>query len=127
MSLVYVAGPMSGHDDLNRPAFEAAASMLRAQGHDPMIPHNIDPVDHAGPCPTTYAAAEAGHDSACFLRADLLWLLTYADAAYFLPGWRHSRGARHERYVCEAVGIPIWDADDTAGAAVDDELMGGAR
>lgn len=34
-------------------------------------------------------------------------MLRRADAVYFLPGWRHSRGARHERYVAEACGIPI--------------------
>lgn len=106
---VYVAGPMSGHAGMNRPAFESAAATLRSHGHEPFIPHDIDPADHDGPCPTTYAAAQSSHDSACYLRADLIAMLQRADAVYFLPGWRHSRGARHERYVCEAVGIPIWE------------------
>ena len=110
---VYVAGPMSGHAGMNRPAFESAAATLRSHGHEPFIPHDIDPADHDGPCPTTYAAAQSSHDSACYLRADLIAMLRRADAVYFLPGWRHSRGARHEWYVCEAVGIPTWEGGES--------------
>ena len=29
---VYIAGPMSGHDDLNEPAFRAAAETLWSEG-----------------------------------------------------------------------------------------------
>ena len=116
---IYIAGPMTGHDDLNEPAFRAAAELLRREGHDPTIPHDITPREHDGhPCPTTYAAAEAEHDAACYLRADLAWLVMHADAIYFLPGWQHSRGARHERYVAEACGIPIrFDAQSIPGVA----------
>ncbi len=105
---VYIAGPMSGHDDLNEPAFREVAHVLWSEGREPMIPHDIAPREHDGSCPTTYAAAEAQHDAACYLRADLAWMVTHADAVYFLPGWRASCGARHERYVAQACGIPCW-------------------
>lgn len=79
---IYIAGPMSGHEDLNEPAFRAAADMLRREGHDPTIPHDITPREHDGPCLTTYAAAQSGHDSACYLRADLIAMLQRAAAEY---------------------------------------------
>ena len=115
---IYIAGPMTGHEDLNEPAFRAAPDMLRREGPAPTIPHDITPREHDGPCPTTYAAAEAEHDAACYLRADLAWMVTHAEAVYFLPGWQHSRGARHERCVAEACGIPIrFDAQSIPGVA----------
>lgn len=38
---VYCSGPMTGHPDLNRPAFDAAERRLTAQGHFVINPHRI--------------------------------------------------------------------------------------
>ena len=109
---VYIAGPIAGHADQNLPAFRAAADLLAARGHEPVIPHSIPPWSHEGQCPITYQAGQAGHDSACYLRGDLIWLLYFADAVAFLPSWETSRGARVERVVSEAIGLPIITLED---------------
>lgn len=38
MSVVYIAGPMSGIEDFNRPAFHEVAQALRAEGHTVLNP-----------------------------------------------------------------------------------------
>jgi hypothetical protein len=39
---IYVAGPMTGYEHDNAPAFERAATMLRAQGHDVVTPIELN-------------------------------------------------------------------------------------
>lgn len=38
---IYISGPMTGHSDLNRPAFDAAEKRLTAQGHFVINPRRI--------------------------------------------------------------------------------------
>lgn len=106
MRTIYIAGPMSGHDDLNEPAFRAAAAEWEALGWRAIVPHDVAPYEHDRDCPPVYGDRVAGgsHDGGCYLRADLLDLLV-ADAAHFLCGWQESRGARVEHAVAEAVGL----------------------
>jgi hypothetical protein len=100
---VYLAGPMTGHDNFNAAAFTAAAEYARSCGWEPVNPHHINP-SHDGPCPAgpTYR----GHSNPCWLRADLAALLT-CDAILMLPGWEQSTGARTEHTVAETCGLPI--------------------
>ena len=44
---LYVAGPMTGIQDLNFPAFHAATATLRAAGHDVANPAEINPDPNA--------------------------------------------------------------------------------
>jgi hypothetical protein len=106
----YVAGPMSGHADLNRPAFEKARTFIEER--DPkataIIPHEIPPIEHGDdPCPPTHTAqTTGGHGAACYLRADLLTLLE-SDRIYVLRGWETSVGARAEVQTAVVAGVPI--------------------
>lgn len=113
MRRAYLAGPVSGHPDLNRPAFEAAAAWARANGWEPVSP--LDQlVDHDGPCPADWPAetgAQGTHARACWLRAGLRSLLD-SDAIALLPLWGSSDGARLERRVAEACGITILHAHE---------------
>ena len=43
---IYVAGPMTGHPELNFPAFHAAATELRALGHHVENPAEINADAH---------------------------------------------------------------------------------
>ncbi|WP_236011559.1 DUF1937 family protein [Alicyclobacillus fructus] len=90
----YLAGPMSGYPDFNRPAFHKAAARLRAQGLIVVNPAEI----------------RGDEDWAWddWMRAALHCLLG-CHAVVFLPGWESSRGARLERTIAEALGMPMFE------------------
>lgn len=90
MRRVYVSGPMTGLPDLNFPAFNAAAAQLRALGLDVVNPAELNP----DPSCTWQAA----------MREDIRALVD-CDTIVFLPGWQHSRGAKLERPVAQALGL----------------------
>lgn len=91
MIILYIAGPMTGHDDYNRPAFHQAAAQLRAAGY-----HVISPAE------TPQPAAHA--EWADWTRASLKRMLD-ADAVALLPGWQASRGANLEVHVAAKLGM----------------------
>lgn len=110
MKRVYIAGPITGHPDLNRTAFMAAARALTGSGYDPVTPFDLPPA-HTGPCPSGSAyPVEKGvtetHPRSCWIRADLIGLLG-CDAIALLPGWEASAGARLEAVVAEAAGLDV--------------------
>lgn len=90
---LYLAGPMTGLPDYNRPAFHAAAKQLRDQGYEVANPAELDGDDR--------------EPWELWMRKALQLMLT-CDWVVFLPGWRLSRGARLESLVAEELGIPRW-------------------
>ena len=40
---IYIAGPMSGYEDLNYPAFAQTAAVLRNAGHEVVSPAELNP------------------------------------------------------------------------------------
>lgn len=72
---IYIAGPMSGIEGLNHPAFHAAAARLRHAGFV---------VENAEPCPNPT------WDDWMVLSLDQL---ARCDGVALLPGWSLSRGA----------------------------------
>lgn len=90
---LYISGPMTGIEDYNFPAFNAAADQLRAAGYDV-----ANPAD---------GGADESKTWADYLREDLRILLD-CDAVALLPGWTESKGARLETYVAEALGMRLW-------------------
>lgn len=89
---IYVAGPMTGHPDLNFPAFHAAAAELRALGYHVENPAeiNADPSAQWLDC----------------MRADIARLVT-CDAVHMLPGWEKSRGAKVEHGLAVGLGLQV--------------------
>lgn len=107
---LYLAGPMTGHEDYNRPAFHTAAANLRAEGYTV-----LSPAEQPAPC-----RQPEWQD---WMRAALA-LLIQADAIATLDGWQDSRGATIEVGLAESLGIPhdpvarhIRVARKTAGTA----------
>ena len=88
----YLAGPMSGHEDLNFPAFHAEAARLRSLGVEVVNPAeiNVDPDAKWVDC----------------MRKDIAELVTCERIA-MLPGFAHSRGAMLEHYIAQALGMRI--------------------
>ncbi len=104
MNIIYLAGPMSGMPDLNRPVFAEAARNLRYQGYKVVSPHELN---HNRPL------ADVGRDRAY---EDYIWLdtaqgLIRCDTLVLLPGWVYSRGAKDEFGMASAWGYAIgfWD------------------
>lgn len=77
--IVYIAGPMSGIYNYNRPAFFAAARQLAEAGHVPINPATL---------PTTL-------DDKTYMPI-CTSMIDGADAVYLLDGWEHSGGAMAE-------------------------------
>jgi len=90
MAKVYTSGPISGKPDLNRPAFEAAATALRAAGHEVVNPHEngVDP----------------GQPWEAHMRADIK-LLMDCDTVALLDDWADSRGACIEFDLAKRLGM----------------------
>ncbi len=89
---VYIAGPMSNMPDLNYPAFNAAAAMLRAAGHEVLNPAE----NPAPPCGTWLA----------YMRMAVAQI-AQSDRLVMLPGWEKSRGARVEFSLALGLGLEI--------------------
>ena len=81
---------MTGHPDLNFPAFHAEAKKWRDLGHEVVNPAELCP-DPATPW----------HEC---MRKDIAALVT-CDTIVLLPGWRQSRGATLEQHIAERLGM----------------------
>lgn len=123
---VYLSGPMSGIPAFNFPAFEHAASVLRAAGHEVISPVELDDpeqraVSSTSPDgnPDTYASHGMSRDD--FLARDAAVIVANSatlDGIVCLPGWQASDGARFEIGVAALRGIPRYDYDEDEPTAI---------
>ena len=93
MKTTYIAGPMTGIDKFNRPAFTAAAKRLRKEGK--VV---INPATNFGGNQTL--------DHAQYMRYSIHQLLIVTDI-YMLKGWFDSAGARVEYEVAMSLGLEV--------------------
>jgi hypothetical protein len=92
---VYIAGPMSGYEEFNFPAFNRAEELLReTYGYK----HVVNP---AKLHPTTDLPWIE------FLKQDLRELIA-CDAVFLLKGWEKSRGATLEAFVAYTLGLRLY-------------------
>lgn len=105
---LYIAGPMTGYQDHNLPAFAAAAVELAEHNHEPINPgrHGADP---------TYTWAD-------YLRRDLVDLVG-ADGVAVLPGWESSRGASLEVRTALALEMPVRTISGWTGTGWDRRVI----
>ncbi len=105
---VYLAGPMTGYEDHNFPAFHAAAERLRGSGLEV-----VNPADHG---------LLSGLGWSDYMRWDLV-KLAGCHAVYVLPGWEKSKGASLEISIARALGMPVFTVDGAplASATVTDD------
>lgn len=90
--ILYISGPMSGHPRLNFPEFNRVARKLRAAGYAVLNPAE------------NYGGDQFIKREIC-MRLDLQQVLL-ADGLCMLDGWQKSPGAKLERSVGLAVGVP---------------------
>ena len=91
-SRIYVAGPMTGHEDFNYPAFNAAAAQFRALGYV---------VENPAENPVPACGSWEG-----YMRL-AIGQLVRCDEIHMLRGWSHSRGAKVERQLAETLGLVV--------------------
>jgi hypothetical protein len=106
---LYIAGPMTGIEDFNFPAFNKAADELHAAGYQ--VLHTAHP-DNLEPEKVKSTSWEQ------WLRKAIARMMD-ADAIALLPGWQASKGARLEVMVGLEVGMqsaPIADWIAMAGS-----------
>jgi hypothetical protein len=89
---IYIAGPMTGIQAHNFPAFNAAAEHLRDLAF--IV---INPADHG---------VIEGAEWDDYLRYDLK-KLAECGLIYMLPGWSNSRGANLERNIAISLGMGV--------------------
>lgn len=97
----YLAGPMSGYENFNFPAFEKAAADLRSRGWRVFSPHETGWGDGD---PTTGSTDEKEYRE--FMAEDLRQVCL-ADAVICLPNWEDSRGANLEVSVARRLDLPV--------------------
>ena len=100
---LYISGPMTGYEDLNRPAFRDAQITLESLGHDVFNPGNSPP----------------NRTRRKYLEYDLGWICRQAEGMVMLFNWVRSSGAGAELATAKALGIPVW----YQCATVRDEFM----
>lgn len=88
--IIYLAGPMAGIKEFNRPAFDSFAKKLREQG---AIVIN--------PAETPNGLSYGSYMDISFAQ------IRAADELYFLPKWEGSKGANAEMLYAVALGKPV--------------------
>ena len=83
---IYISGPMTGYPDLNFPAFDYAATVLRKAGFDAVNPVDVNPDPNA--------------DWFDCILVDMR-LVKDCDAIYLLKGWEQSPGAQIEYWTAK--------------------------
>lgn len=97
MTLIYLAGPMSGLENYNYPAFDEAAASLRARGFDVE-----NPAENAAPPCGSWAG---------YMRLSIVQMLA-CDCVVFLPYWDSSKGAQIEMALAKGIGMPRYKVSD---------------
>ncbi|MFS7358634.1 DUF4406 domain-containing protein [Rahnella inusitata] len=87
---VYIAGPMTGLPQFNRPAFHQAALNLSFEHHVPLNP----------------AILPDGLTEADYMAVGIT-MLQRADAIFLLTGWQFSAGARAENALALKLGLEV--------------------
>lgn len=88
---VYIAGPMTGHENFNREAFNKEAERLAKHGHVVLNPATLP----AG-------MEQREYMDICFA------MLRCADAILMLPGWQASSGATAEYHYAYKMELPVY-------------------
>lgn len=96
---IYIAGPMTGIENHNFEAFNAAAELLEAKGFEV-----VNPASHG---------VVVGASWADYLRYDIQ-RLSECGAVFFLRGWENSPGAMLEWTIARQLGLSLRFQDGAA-------------
>jgi len=124
MKSVYIAGPMTGIEQYNFPAFDKAAKFFRNLGWTVVSPADADRDAGMHPDQLPFNHDWSQLPDACstrqFAQRDMPLLMS-CDAIAMLPGWVDSSGAMAEWGVAAWIGMPVLDAN--TGLPLDEEAV----
>ena len=106
MAKVYIAGPMTGYDNWNFPAFFEAQRQLESLGYEVINPAHNDGDTIEKALESAGHPDRPNHAWSDYMRRDLPHVME-VDMLCLLPGWRDSRGAQLEVHVARALGLPL--------------------
>lgn len=108
----YISGPIFGTGpDGNIKEFQKVARLAEVQlDCEALIPHDMAPEYHPGPCPAGRKSEGAEHSAACHLKADIRNMLM-CKGIVLLAGWHVSQGAQLEMQVASHCGLEVHWAD----------------
>lgn len=92
MTRVYIAGPMSGIENLNYPEFNRAAAQLRDLGY-----HVENPAENPAPPCGSWEG---------YMRLAIAQLVK-CEEIHLLRGWSQSKGAKIERELAGHLGLIV--------------------
>ena len=105
MNTLYIAGPMTGIEDFNYPAFHEAALVLRDKGWAVINPaENFD--------------GDQTLDRRAYFRRAFEQLRNVTDGIVLLDGWRQSKGALAEVFIAYNLGHTIYRFDPNVSEAL---------
>ena len=126
MSTLYLAGPMSGVNQLNFPLFFKAAEVLREQGYDIISPAEMDDESIVASALKSTGSYTGDGTWGDLLSRDVKIIADKVKGIVFLPGWNKSRGARLEAYValiCGHTEFHLYDERDEDAFRVNIEFV----
>lgn len=114
----YIAGPMTGFDHFNYPAFDAARDLLVGEGWAAISPADLDRINLGIDFSVMTGKEHLGHLSTAFARQDIASLLI-ADAVFLLDGWQKSTGATNEARIATMLGVPVYELSGRCEIVID--------
>ena len=104
--MVYIAGPMSGIEDYNAPAFILGEEYMISLG----IPRRniFNPIRSEMSLRVQEGEFMGQEAYRKCMQDDLNWICEKATAMYMLNGWENSKGARAEHATAVCLGLQIF-------------------
>lgn len=122
IDILYVAGPMTGIEEFNYPAFRTASAALEHAGYTAKCPTSLGGVPDTTGLTGNETPEQIGFDPRNAFSIYTRVITREADAVAALPGWENSRGATAEVGLAVAIGLPVIDA--ITGALLDVRISG---
>ena len=109
MARLYISGPVTGIELRNYPAFRDAQRLLGDSGYYADIPHDLVNPDDTHETAMLLCVNELTERTQ---KTGIRYPVPYYDGVALLPGWEQSDGAKLEKAVAEACGIPVKTVDE---------------
>lgn len=110
MTNLYIAGPMRNRPQFNFPAFFDAEKRLQEAGYKTFNPARRDEeagMDWQSSDGTETMPVGSGFNIRECMAVDTAFICNEADGVALLDGWATSKGARAEKALAEACGLPV--------------------
>lgn len=102
----YIAGPMTGYENQNFPAFHAKAAEQRALGYEVVNPAEINGEDNELAAIAAMTPEELLEHYRKCMANDITELLT-CKRIVMLDGWTRSKGASLEHHIAKVMGFEV--------------------